>query len=203
MKKYGIFAALLCLLCFWMTACGVSRAESDNLQESSLTIQKDGSILNVIVESFGQDYYSVEGLSDMIQTNIEDYVSRHAFASITLQSAALILDDSCVRVELQYDSADTYAAFNGVFFFYGTVEEALNQGYLASRLFYDVKDGAILQITNENVENYKNLHICITEENMNLYTFGDILYVDSDSKVQAKRLASFQDSGQNHIVIFK
>ena len=93
MKKYGIFAALLCLLCFWMTACGVSRAESDNLQESSLTIQKDGSILNVIVESFGQDYYSVEGLSDMIQTNIEDYVSRHASASITLQSAALILLD--------------------------------------------------------------------------------------------------------------
>ena len=34
MKKYGIFAALLCLLCFWMTACGVSRVESDNLQES-------------------------------------------------------------------------------------------------------------------------------------------------------------------------
>ena len=108
MKKFNT-AGMLAVLMLCLTACG-SGTDAGETDMNSLTLVKNGSVENTIVESFDKEYYDLEGLNTMIGDSIEQYCAQNPTAEITLTRSE-VTDDK-VKVNMKYDSAATYMGYN-------------------------------------------------------------------------------------------
>ena len=74
MKKWMSAVCVLMAVLF-MTGCG--KDKSFNPSVSSLYIEKNGEITQAIVESFAQEYYSLDEFSAMVQKEVDVYNQDH------------------------------------------------------------------------------------------------------------------------------
>lgn len=103
---------------FLMTAC----AKDSSGEVSSVSIQKDGTILSNIVEEFGQSYYDKEELQQAILMEAADYNKTAGNGKINVEK--INVDDGVATVRMTYQNAGDYAGFNHVIFFAGSASDA-------------------------------------------------------------------------------
>lgn len=83
MKKWMSAVCVLMAVLF-MTGCG--KDKSFNPSVSSLYIEKNGEITQAIVESFAQEYYSLDEFSAMVQKEVDVYNQKLGETKITVES---------------------------------------------------------------------------------------------------------------------
>ena len=194
MKKFNT-AGMLAVLMLCLTACG-SGTDAGETDMNSLTLAKNGSVENTIVESFDKEYYDLEGLNTMIGDSIEQYCTQNPTAEITLTRSE-VTDDK-VKVNMKYDSAATYMGYNSELLFVGTVQEAL----VSAR---DETD----RIGKQELLEMGEHHIVLMEipdsmENgLRLECYGDILYVGDNISVVSKKTADIEQTQGVSVVVFK
>lgn len=105
------------ILSIIMTGCGSSA------DTSSLTLNKKGVLAQTIVEEWDQEQYDKKELQEQIEADIQAYGQNIALDSIRTK-------DALVTVKMTYQNIESYAAYNNVTLFQGTVAECQAAGYL-------------------------------------------------------------------------
>lgn len=109
---------LLSMVMLFVSACANGKREDF----TSITVQKDGTILSYIVESFEQDYYDSEELQQAILTEAANYNKTAGNGKINVEK--IDVDGGVATVRMIYQEAGDYAGFNHIIFFVGNTEKA-------------------------------------------------------------------------------
>lgn len=109
---------LLSMVMLFVSACANGKGEDF----TSITVQKDGTILSYIVESFEQDYYDGEELQQAILTEAANYNKTAGNGKINVEK--IDVDGGVATVRMIYQEAGDYAGFNHIIFFVGNTEKA-------------------------------------------------------------------------------
>lgn len=204
MKKLKA-AGILAVLMVWLTACG-SGTDAEQETVNSLTLDKDGSVENMIIEGFDKAYYDLDGLNTMIKDSIEQYCRQNPSADITLKGSEV--SDGQVRVSMKYDSAASYMGYNNKTLFVGTIQEAYSEGYDLNISLTDVKDSSNT-IGKQELLEMGEKHIVIIQlpstmtDGMRLQCFGEILYISDGVNPVSKKTADIEQSQGVSVVVFK
>ena len=180
-KKTLSMALLAATALFTLSACGGGKDET-----TSVEIDKNGRVTNVIYEPFDQEYYDIQELSDMAASEISEYNVEYSNEKVSLEKAELVEDDSFAKLTMNYTSASDYSHFNQVSLFYGTVEEAMDKGYTISNALVNA-DGE--NIEGDYIEKHKEKHIVITSDKSNIKTPYNIEYMSKGVTLKDKKEA--------------
>ncbi len=197
MKKYVIYTFLL--LTLGLCACGVEEAPSVNLYEDGILLNSDYSVLRVMTGIFDEDYYSLDGLTDMVSSEISD------ISGASLEASSYNEENGYVSISLLFDNINIYDDYMGTKGFYSTVDEAYLLGRLDDLKLMSTKNDSIVSVDDEFVEKYGEYHILITDENINVYTYSKVSFMDEYASLidDNKKEVSLHESSGYHILIFK
>ena len=185
-RRYaGLFAGILSvMIAAGVTGCGSTK---EPLDVTNLQIEESGAVVHTIIEDFDTTVYDVAGLETMISEEITAYESENAATdSITLVSSVMSeTEANKLTVTMQFADVKTYAGFNNVETFYGTVTDAKEAGYdLEVLQFTDTADET-KTVTLSEIKDADTLHVFISNEKIPvrlskkiLYTFGNVELFD-------------------------
>lgn len=146
MKKINRILPVLGMVLL-LGGCGKKMAEVTTIE-----IMKDGSIRHTMVEDFGEE--SAEALQSLMDEKAAAYNSSAAGGSVAVEDVEA--SEGIVRVVMTYPDAQAFDGFMNMDvvavdpalrapFFYGTVEEALMQGYDLEVTLQGVEEEGSLQ----------------------------------------------------------
>jgi len=119
-----------------LTAC-TSAAEEDPL--TNISIDKDGSVSLRIHESFGEEYYDIAELKEMILDEAAGYNTKNPGA-ISLDEIAV--NEGVTDVHMIFNSPEAYAGYTKELFLLGTCEEMMNSGKVQKVILTGVDDSS-------------------------------------------------------------
>lgn len=181
LHRYAIsFAGAACVCAMTLTGCG-----GDKQKDTSLIISKDGKVTNTIFEAFDQEYYDIAELSDMAAEEISYYNSEYDTPRIEIAEAEVIEDESVAKLVMTFENSSDYSHYNQTRLFYGTVQEAMDNGYELSSALVD-KNGNIIDLGSDD---FLDKHIVITSEKTVIYTPYNIEYMTSGVALRDKKEA--------------
>ncbi|MDO4479357.1 MAG: hypothetical protein Q4B73_10070 [Lachnospiraceae bacterium] len=114
-------AAFLLITIFMLTGCGQA-----STTQSSVELQKDGTVKAEIRASFKKDYYSLEEMEKGIRLAVDDYNDTHGAYLVEMEEATV--RDDWAEVLLYFRKAEDYAAFNNEMFYAGSLKTAADEG---------------------------------------------------------------------------
>lgn len=208
MRKWAVIGALAVFACS-ITACGDTMGVSkEKEQVTSVSIGKDGTIDSVIVEEFQEPYYTLESLAAMIQDDITVFQKEKPGTEIVLKSCDVYGENQdFVKVEISYDSDDSYTEFNHEIFFAGSIQEAYEKGIdFDIRLTKPDKEDADEEdyaIGKQELLKMSEHHIVIMEESMRVTCFDEILYVSEGVDVINDKTVDMKQTQGYGVVVFK
>lgn len=184
----GIFLAA------FLVGCGNN--SGTELEESGLTIQKNGKIVQSIVEEFAESYYSEEELKAQAEAEAAEYNEQNGSGAVKVGDVKR--EDGVVKMTLTYRSAQDYAAFNDVTLFVGALSEAADKCDLNMTLKSAAGSASAGMAQLLKQEDY---HIIIMEETGYVATYGDILYfTENVTPDGAKNALAGETEGLTYIV---
>jgi hypothetical protein len=209
MRKFIGVMLVTCVL--GLTACGFGDTSANNSTVgSSITINKNGSISNSIVEEFEESYYDIDSLKTMIETSISEYNNRNSGAGISLKSCKMV--NSMANVTIEYGNYSAYSGFNNESFFVGTVTDANFAGYDLNITLKDASDSSVTISKPQLLEMGDN-HIVILEaqpteegsviETVKINCYDEILYVGDGVAKTGKKSADMNVAKGYGIIVFK
>ena len=189
-KNHDCFAfipALLMLLVFCMGTLAGCSLPSNNTN-TSVTVDENGALTEVIVEDQGDDTYTPEELQAFIEENLATYNQGQEQPPVTLENCKI--ENGSVRLTLHYASCTDYMNFNQVTCFLGTIKEAEDAGYSLERTWLEPNgregDEAIIR------EREKEWKIFIISEPINVRLPDKILYASDNVKVTGRLAATVE-----------
>ncbi|MBQ6887542.1 MAG: hypothetical protein IJN54_08535 [Lachnospiraceae bacterium] len=172
---------------FSLCACGQNTAK----EETSVKFEKDGAVVNTIIEDFDETLYNVEDLKSMVLNEVAAFNSASGDKGISVEK--LEVKDGKVTVAMTYANAEKYTEFNDKILFFGTIAQAYEAG-----LSFDIqltstkKDGG--QIGKEEILQLRDCEIIILEEPVAVVTPSKILYASSNVEVLSGKSARVTDA---------
>lgn len=186
MKKAYHAAALLAAV-FLLGGCG----QKFEPTESTLFVTSKGMVQSAIIESFDQDYYDFEELSEEVKERVSEYCLTEEGEPITLES--IEKGDQEVILFLNYETAEDYRTFNDVLLFAGTYAEARAAGYVPTEL--QNPEGESIAADSGELDDLK---VIVTEESIAVQTTGKIKYISDNVTYIDKKLARALEAGEAH-----
>ena len=159
-----------------------------NATNTSVTVDENGALTEVIVEDRGEKDYTEEELQAYINDAIALYNAADEDPKITLESGRV--ENGSVRLTLKYASCEDYAAFNQVTCFLGTLKEAEDAGYTLDRSWLEPngKEGD-LDVIRERLKEWK---VFIISEPIKVKVPDKILYASDNVKVTGRLSATVE-----------
>ncbi len=203
---------MLALACF--AGCGEDTPDIAEMEDSTIYLTKDGTVTAYLVEEFDRDYYDITELEQMIQLEIEDYLSQ---AHAGEETVPVQLVDICsprekngvvglgqettVAVCMEYASAEHYSAYNGCLLFFGTIKEALASGHSILADLTDISGEKLLK--KEEAQTMVEKHILILQEEMCVVVPYKVLYVSEGVEVEENTVIFDEEQGGPAYVIMR
>ena len=190
-----VSAILVGLLLVGIVGCG----KEAKIEVTTLTVNKDGSIVGTIIEDFGKPYYNLDELKKMISDEVTEYNAKDEEDSVTLKSVEAT--GSNVTVIMNYKDSDDYTGMNQKAFFTGTVEDAYDAGYDLDVSLKSVSDET--EISKTELLEMSDKHIVIVREPLNIQTFGKILYISDGVKIAENSKVATVTGDDFSYIVFK
>lgn len=186
MNKYIVRLISTCTLAMLiLVGCGAAKVP-EVVDVTSLVIDGSGVVTSYLVDEFDKDYYSIDDLTDMAVEEAAAYNTQKQSGEIiplTVDKVEKLADGSNkVVVKHIYDSAATYADYNGGVLFYGTVAEAADAGYSLSITMKNVKDNTLY--TEAQLMQNEEKYLLITDAKAVIYCPGKVTYVSEGADYQ-------------------
>ena len=178
----GVTTAALAVCFFVVSVYGCGEKK---ISETKITISKDGSINNMIIDEFGKDYYELSELEDMAADEISYYNSEYDSPRISLVESS-VSEDGQVSLSMDYSNYIDFAHFNQVTFFYGTVSEATDKGFSVSG---DLVDSQGETISLDEIDDINDRHIIITGDKTGIIAPFKISYMTKGVVLKDKKEA--------------
>ena len=186
--KIFIIMTVLCLL----AGCGGGESVPER---NTVSIQKDGTIRQTIVEQFEPEYYDIEELNIMAQEKI----ARLGSTNEAIVCESMKADGGQIVVEMTYQTDTDYRNFNNRDIFNGTVSEAAAQGYTFQNLVGT--DGAA--VGAEVVASAGEDRVVIIQtkagEALDVSVYGKIVYASDNIALSGQKNAAIS-AGEEDMV---
>ncbi len=167
--KRKIQVILSCVLLVLASGCG----SKISVDETTLAVQKDGSMVLTIIEDFDKDYYNIEELKEMNQLEVGQYNA--SIGEDVVEIKSMEVEEEQITVVMDYNNSTSYSGLNGKEVFFGTIEEAYDAGY-----DFDVTltsaESSVRVIGKNEILQMSDYYILILDEALQVQTFKDILY---------------------------
>ncbi len=187
-----------------LTGCGKSVEEM-----TTIALQKDGTVEQTIIEAFDEE--STDALQEMMLSKAAEYNQTVAGDGVSVNKVEKTGDGS-VRVLMTYPSAADFDGFMNMDvvavdpelrapFFYGTVEEAYEEGYNLDVQLIGVENENLLRGKEDLLLLGKN-KIIIYDSRMNLgapvriSTQENLLYSSENVTVSGKKQVEVSDTDE-------
>ena len=176
-KRIGAVCVLAAALL--LAGCGKSFEPT----ASSLYIQKDGKLTQAIVESFEQDFYSLDELKSMTEKEVDTY--NQDFGEERVSVNRLEVQNETLYLLLDYMDMYAYSQYNDVFCFVGTIDEALDAGLSFDMVF---KDTAYDEFTAAEATANKKNHVAVLKEEGMVELEQAVKYVSNNVEIIEDKL---------------
>ncbi len=175
--KLLMMTTALCLL----VGCGGEAVPDRN----TVSVQKDGTIRQTIVEPFEPEYYDIEELRAMMQEKIAQLGTGEAIVCDSMKE-----ENGRIVVEITYQTDADYRNFNNRELFNGTVSEASAQGYTFQNLVG--ADGAAVGADEVVSAGEDRIIIIQTKagESLDVSVYGKILYASENIALSGQKNAA-------------
>lgn len=187
-KRKVIILGLFLLLC---GLAGCTQEENVYVPVTSNTVEalEDGSITGYIVEPFEKDYYDVKELETMVRAEIDEYneekpdlTKGQGRVPILVDKVFMTEDGSQkVVVALNFGNPAVYQDYMGKEIFYGTLADAVTEGYDVDKKLAEVKGGKVL--TGDKIQKNGEKRILILEEPVMVRTYQKVQYLSAGAKL--------------------
>ncbi len=150
----------------------------DTIEAPTILVEKKGRITLWQVGEFSRDDYILSELQTFAQEETAQFnLSRGVDGAVTLESVEMQEDSSLAVVKYQFDGWESCTRFCGEVFFFGTVKEAVRQGFSAGGALTGVKDGA--QVPESQLAQWTDRSLVVTDMKANIYCSGTVTHVSS------------------------
>lgn len=181
MKKVSRTALGIALMALMMTGCGEAKVPN-TIDKPMISISKSGEVTEYLVgEIDGKDYYSLSELSSMAAEEAARYNTINQTGTTTpvklekVETLATGTGNICIVY--RYDSAESYTGFNEGSLFYGTVEEAVAQGYSIDISLKSASDKKEDILTTDQVKQAVDKRLIIAPQGVYVYCPGKVEYI--------------------------
>lgn len=169
-----------------LVGCGQEKGP-DEVDTTSIVIDSRGGVVSYLVDDeFDREYYVLSDLTSMVIEEAAAYNTEHQqgeTSPVTVDGVEAFDDGTRVVVTQRFDSAETFADFNGAILFYGTVEQALGEGYDLEVSLTGAKDGAAF--AGERLLEAPQQHVLITDQKAVIYCPAKVTYVSDGVALNA------------------
>ena len=182
-KLTGMVAVVL----FGLALTGCTSARMPEIVEhSSLKISSGGAVSSWLVSDFDKDYYDVKELAGMAAGEAIAYNQAHpmenAKEAVTLEGAETFDSDQKVRLHMSYTDCATYGEYNGEILFYGTVAEAVQQGYDFSTKVQSIGEGGE-ELSGTDIKLDGGIRLLITNARANVYCPRKVTHISAGASM--------------------
>ncbi len=122
-------AGMCILLASCLYSCGEPEWTGKDVTSTTLGINTDGSVLEVVVEDFDKDYYDLDELKQTIEEDIADYNGDADDKDAPIKLLDVVMDGSNVRTRTTYAETNDYGKFTREPLYYGTVRQSGFSGF--------------------------------------------------------------------------
>ncbi len=194
-------AGLLWTLSVCAAGCGAG-TDVSKFTENTVAVNKDGSITELAVESFGEDYYSQDALEAYVNAQVEAYNREHPADSGKEKDKTITVDeisvkDDSARVVLTYETAQDYADFN--YTQLELVEASDISGDAAGLSFKDTQGSETGSLSA--IPDIADYEAVVTYTAHNIAVPGKIAYVSSNVTLLDR--SSAQSDGTLSVVLYR
>lgn len=204
MGKTGRLAAILCACSLLLAGCGNAKVP-DIVSATSISVDKGGQIRLWLVGEFGSTDYD---LAELTAKAVEEVSAFNAASGtgdgISVEKVEAVQGEAGkVVVIYKFDGWKNCTRFvgNDLFYgtneiFYGTVGEALEEGYGSGAVMKGTGDGALLSEQQLRQETDKML--IVTDMKANIYCPGKVSHISAGAAVNED--GSIDSSGAEGLV---
>lgn len=204
MKKVMKINVVFVLCIMVLTGCGQA-GMPEVVTETSLEISDQGEITSCLVGDFNKTYYNVSELTDMVMTDAAEYNTVNQTGEttlITVEKVELMPENgSKVLVIRKYNNSQTYMDYNESTMFYGTVEEALGEGYSLDVTLTANKDGSTM--TAQELAAATERYIIITQDRANIYAPKAVTHISSGAAMNEDGSVNTRDAEDLVYILLK
>lgn len=192
MRRFVRLAAVFVLLAIMLSGCGQA-AVTEDIQKTTLVIDGKGGVTAYLVGEFDKAYYNLSELTTMARDEAAEFsAGKSGAAAVTVEKVEAAQDGSSrVVVEYVFDGTESYRDFLGEQLFYGTVSEAIAQGYCRGVELKDVNDGSLL--SEDDLMGDVKKHLVVTNTAAVIYCpdkvshIGGEAFLNQDGSVDTTR----------------
>ncbi|MBQ8816064.1 MAG: hypothetical protein IJZ84_02140 [Lachnospiraceae bacterium] len=188
MKKTTIVGLILgTAMC--LTGCGQSAIETD-----TLSISREGGAAYTIISDFSDPAYDLNELMDMAKEEVQDY-------GTGVQITGATVEEGVLNFAYAFDSLSDYAEFMDTSCFYGTVAQALKEGFKSDTKLLSAKKGSTVTIGDEVLKKYQ---LFVWNEDVAVRCDGNVLYYSENLSLIGK--TDVQPAGESsgpYYVVYK
>jgi hypothetical protein len=124
MMKKKLLLLVPVLLLGFLAAC----QSAPEITENTIIIQRNGTVIGALRESFDRDYYNPEELKDFVREKVGNYNARQGRED-AVKLDFILVENQMASMNLIYAGYEDYAQFNGETLFVGSVTQALEAGH--------------------------------------------------------------------------
>jgi len=188
MKKMTIVViALVAAMC--LAGCSEVAIERD-----TLSILEDGTASYTIISDFSDPSYNLNELLDMAQEEVQNYGD-----GVVITEA--VVEKGVLNFVYTFGSLSDYADFMSTSCFYGTVAQALQEGFKSDTQLISAKDRSTVSIGSDKLKKYR---LFVWNEAVSVRCDGNVLYHSANLKVSDKTdVHPASDAAGPYYVIFK
>lgn len=165
MRRRYLLAGLLVGLMV-VTGCGY---ELDAVSENTMTIKKDGTIVDVSVEDYSDGNYSMTELETFVTDEIAEYNNKHGENRVILDY--LNTDNNIGKLQLSYSGMQDYNRFNHTEYELSDISDVKLSGN-----FVSAENGGSVAAADIQQSGLQVLRIC---DAMNVVCKKKVLYYNS------------------------
>lgn len=157
------------------------------ITSNTLELTETGDLIAYIVEDFDKDYYDINELKTMVDAEIAAYNQEKANLAEGAGRAPIIVDkvmmaeDGSLKavVALNFENSLVYEDYMGEQVFFGTVAEAMAEGYELAGVLKSVKKGEAL--TGEKLKKSGDKMILIVGDDVTVRTYSAVQYLSDNA----------------------
>lgn len=187
-KKFGLLTALFCLCAMFLAGCGEAKLP-DAIEAQTVFISAEGQITLWLVGDFSGEGYKLSELTAAAVEEVAEFNKNRLQGDVVAVEKVEALEDGSGRVAVTYKfggwKSCTDFIGNEQFYgtdrlFFGTVAEALEEGYGEKVIMKNVKDNTLY--TDEQLKQAADRTLVVTDVKANIYCPGKVAYI-SDGAV--------------------
>ena len=211
MRIKVLLAVALCVAV--LAGCSGQKVDLSKVTESTVGINGDGSIDEVLIESFEQSYYSLEELQAYVDEEVAQFnlanpqeqpenqkADDEEITAVTVQSVEVNEEEKTARLALGYLTDDLYNAFNESNIQILSMAEAAADASISgmTELVSTKKEETV---SFADLADSEKLHVVCTDTPVRIQTSGKVMYYSKEVSLIDDH--TVQTSEGLSVIIFK